>query len=250
MGTNRDFRNGLILFCGFALCVCAFFQTPDGDSLFYKLLRLVGINPVIPLGSGSLTIFMLLPLVAGVICARETYRLWKNYRERFAHLNAFVRAVPIYIVVIFGLLWMNLDSIYYSTLSVQSGVHSISGVVRTVSTDSIANYTLKDGKFTYEYSFALKNNSTETREFQVLIVPTIQYPDHVPDEIFILDSDGSKKTFFLPPRIEERFYGEFSVASETADTLGIGGTASGVFRAQDIVLVDGENRVSPFPRTF
>ena len=81
-------------------CVFSWFTTPDGDTLFYKLIGLFGLSPGIPVGSSStLYIYMFLPLIAAIVSIRKILRYWHGYGTKFKECSTILRYLPALIVI-------------------------------------------------------------------------------------------------------------------------------------------------------
>ena len=77
---KSEYKRGLLYFGILMLCILLLFTTPDGKSIYYGLLGLLGINPGIPIGSGTtLYIYGIIPLAAIIVCIRKVFIYWRGY---------------------------------------------------------------------------------------------------------------------------------------------------------------------------
>lgn len=234
---KSDYRKGLIFFFILMICIFSCFMTPDGDTLFYKFIGLFGLSPGIPLGSATLYIYMLVPLIAAIVSIKKVLKYWKNYGSKFKEYNIFLRYLPVFIAIPI-MLFSNiitpslLDRAYFAVISQRNGLQSVTHY----STNKNLKYEFSGNIRTYSYEFALGNHSSETVKFNVKLA--FENVDGL-QEIFITEDSGELKTFSLPPKQLSFFAGEFIEHRQTMYQSG-GGTA--VF---SIVLVHDDEQYSP-----
>jgi len=241
---KSDYRKGLLYFGFLMVCISTTFTTPDGESIFHNFLGLFGISPGIPMGEHStLYVFMLVPIIAGVICVKKVFRYWRGYRLKFKECNVLLRALPL-VIVIPVLLLSNLiitpsgiDRIYFSVLSQRPGLQAV-----TFQPVSHLNYTFTGSDRTYSYNFNLTNHGDETVEFNVkLVYIDWSSRDHEFNytEALITDNRAEAKEFVLLPGQSANFRGSFmTYLPMEAD----GGSFTGVF---SVMLLNEYEQHSP-----
>ena len=233
-----DFRKGLLYFTCLVFCVCMFVTTPDGVSLFHNFLGLFGISPGIPLGSNStLYIYMLIPLIAGIVCLKKTLKYWHSYGSRFKEYKFYLYRLPIIIVIVPVLLFSNIvtpsgiDRIYYSLLSQRSGIQAI-----TFYSANNLRYEFTGNNRTFFYDFTLTNHGSESVEFQV----KIEYRDSDGfQEVLVSDDNGNNRIFALPPKQGVSYRGNFTFHHQTTYDSGSG---QGIYT---IVLLNDNEQHQP-----
>jgi len=217
-----------------------FFSTPDGESFFYNLLRLVGISPGIPVGANStLYIYGIIPIAAAIVCVKKVLRYWQGYGLRFKCYNVFLRALPIIIIVPLFLVSTNMimspsgiDRIYYAVISQRNGLQATT----FSSTSNFLEYEFSGDTWKFTYNFTLENHGNETLEFNIVLTPKGHggFP-----EALIRDENGEAKTFTLLPTQRMHVMGESIDYRQTADSSGSGrGTFS-------IILINDHEQFSP-----
>ena len=128
---RHDYRKGLASFFGLMACILSFFTAPDGESFFHHFLGLFGIAPGIPMGGNStLYIFMLVPLVLGIICVVKIVEYWHSYGVRFKDYNILLRYLPVLMLVLIffssNIIQPPLtDRMYFAITARRSGLRSI-----------------------------------------------------------------------------------------------------------------------------
>ncbi len=209
---KSDYLRGLLHFLGLTVCVCLFFTTPDGDTLFYELLGLFGISPGIPIGTGGmLYIYMLAPQAAGIFFAIKAWKYWKNYREKFKGIHALLRLLPVFIVVLIysAMRFLHpsvIERAYYTELSQRGGLSSVA----CYAPDYPFQYRTDHTGRTYTYVFTLANYSDESLQFNVELTAyksPLLYPL---SDALVKDEHGQSKVFTLAPMQIQRFIGEFT----------------------------------------
>jgi len=95
---KSDYRRGLLFFCIVMVCVISFFTAPGGEPFLYKFIGLFGLSPGISLGSGTLYIYGLVPIIVIVLSIRKILKHWYSYGARFRGYNVFLRFLPVIII--------------------------------------------------------------------------------------------------------------------------------------------------------
>jgi len=241
---KSDFWKGFTYFCILMICIFSWFTTPDGDTVFYKFIGLFGMSPGIQLGNSStLYIYMLIPLIAGILCIRKTLKYWHGYGLRFKEYNVLMRFLPMF-TVIPVLLFSNivtptlLERLYFAVISQRNGLQAVT----YYAADEYLSFEFTGNYRTYSYNFAFGNHSNETIEFNV----KLSYQDMSGlKEVFIKDDNGEMKEFTIPPNQITFCMDEFAEYSQT-----IQGNASGSGRGTfSVVLVNDDKQYSPKPLT-
>lgn len=238
METMKEYKRGLLYFGSLMICICLLFTTPDGVSIYYGLLGLIGINPGIPIGSNStLYIYGIVPLALIIICIKKVLAYWRGYGMRFKELNVFLRLLPL-LVVMLVIMLSNvvqpslLDRMYFAMLSQRSGLHAIS----FYSADDNLRYRFTANNRTFTYSFALGNHGDEDLEFHMLIF----YQDKDGEQnVYFSDEHGDAKLFVLAPQQLSNFSGDFTVNIPTHYDSGSG---SSVF---SVILLNEDGQHKP-----
>ena len=223
------------------VCIISCFTTPDGDTIFYKLLGLFGIGTVVRLENNTiLYIYILIPLIAGIICIRKVFKHWKAYTSRFKAYSILLRILPT-LIIILVLSVSNImspsviDHIYY-TLATKNKPLSVT----YYATNNIS-YKFTGNNRTYSYDFTFGNPNNETVDFSV----KFSYQDHENNdtwqEVLVKDTDGQVKVFTLSAKQSTRYNGEFT---EYFQTNSINGGGDGLF---SIVLLNDNEQLNPIP---
>ena len=237
---KSDYLRGLMFFICTIVCICSFFTAPNGESLFHNFLGLFGIAPGIPMGGNStLYIFMLIPLVTGIVCIRKVFRYWQDYGLRFREYNILARALPavIAILVFFSTNAVHpsvIDRLYFFALSQQNGLRAVS--VYFPHDWQFITFHASEGSRTYSYGFVLSNHSRDAHAFNVKV---LYWDWNGLNETLITDMYGEAKVFTLFPRMSQTFSGEFTVPHESWDE---GSNFRGMF---SLVLVDSTGQYEP-----
>ncbi len=235
---RHEYKKGLLYFCCLAFCFCAFFTTPDGDTLFYKLIGLFGISPGISVGVGStLYIYMLLPLIGGIISIKRIFKYWWHYGQRFASYNFFLRKAPFFVFALGFLLSANLDNIFYAAIGQKSGLQS---VVSYDTKKNELNYKFEDNSITYSYDLTFRNLSEDMISFEVKLIDDSNHVRNPLPEILIKDDYGQAKTFTLHPKEFITFDGEVTETIETESYSGSGSRSK-----PKVVLIHGNEQHTP-----
>ncbi|MCL2224710.1 MAG: hypothetical protein FWB96_07065 [Defluviitaleaceae bacterium] len=252
-GFSADYRRGLLYFAGLALCVFAFFTTPDGLSMFHNFLGLFGIAPGIQMrGGGTLYIFMLVPLIAGIFCFKKMRMYWKNFRERFNLLEHLI-AIGIAVFVLFMsnsvVTPSGIDRAFFAIQRQRSGLqaitfHDINSGLHGVNIGGLPGLSYKsagDYRIFY-YNFWLQNHGSEPAEFYVKLrfedwnLSRDGSTERIPQEVFVTDSYGERKVFTVLQRHQRHFLGDF-----TAENPSHGMTHGSVFLHDFSVVLVNEN---------
>ena len=234
---KSDYLKGLLYFGCLIICVCLFFTTPDGDTLFYELLRLFGISPGIRIGhNGILYAYMLAPGAASVIFAIKMFGHWKNYRDRFKGLHPLLRFFPVFIAVliylaVYGIHPSAINRAYYSELSRREGLQSIS----FYAPDTPFQFRTDETGRTYSYVFTLANHGDEPLQFNVELLHHNSAYLSVSDTL-VKDANGEPMVFTLYPKQISRFIGEFTEPQQTDYISGNGFS---------IAMINGDERIEP-----
>ncbi|MCL2773511.1 MAG: hypothetical protein FWD71_09195 [Oscillospiraceae bacterium] len=232
---KSDYRRGLLYFACLMICICLFFTTPDRDTLFYKFLGLFGIKPGINIGNNAtLYIYMLIPLIAGILSIRKVLAYWRSYGIKFKEYNVFLRFLPGFIIVLVFLFSANINSIYYTVIGLRGGLQSIVYYSDSYN-DFSFNYT--ENIQTYSYYLTFKNCSNKTVEFSVKLTEYDDFPD-----VLIKDYNGEVKTFILPPKQTGTYTGKFTENAKTKYS-----SANGSYPADSIILLNDKEQYSPKP---
>jgi len=238
--SRSDYRRGLLYFGCLMVCICLFFTTPDGDSIFNKVLGLLGISPGIPLGNnGMLYIYGLIPLAAIILCTIKVFKYWRGYGSKFKEYNVFLRVLPV-IIVLPVLFFSNIvspsgiDRIYGAVISQRTGLQAIT----YNPTNDLLSYDYSGNSRTYSYDFTFSNHSNEPLAFNVELV----YHDMASSqEVYVRDANGAIKTFTLSPKQSAYFNGEFTEYHQTTSDY------SGGQAAFSVVLLNENEQYSPKP---
>jgi len=205
------------------ICILLLFTTPDGKSIYYGLLGLLGINPGIPIGSSTtLYIYGIIPLVAIIVCIRKVFVYWRGYGSRFKELNTFLRVVPL-LVVLPVIVFSNvvqpslIDRVYFALLSQRSGLQAVS----LYSAEDNLSYAFTGNNRTFSYNLVLGNHGNEDVEFQLVF--SYQDMDGM-QEVYFCDENGDATVFVLSPRQLAHFSGEFTAYIPTSNDSGSGGS--------------------------
>ena len=238
---KSDYVRGLIHYCVLMVCICSFYKTPDGDSLFYKFLGLFGISPGISIGNNAtLYIYSLVPLALAVYCIVGIFKYWYSYGLRFKKYNIFVRWLPI-VIIIPVLLLSNfiypsmIDRAYYAAISQRDGFRAVTHYV----TDRYIRYEFTRTDRTFSYDFILTNHGKEAVEFNVKL--SYENTDGIENDVVVLESSGELKSFVLQPKQSSRYNGEFTAYVHTTYESGSGDS---IF---SVVLFSDNEQYSPKP---
>ena len=235
--TKQDYKKGLLFFCGIAICILSFVTTPDGESLFHKLIGLIGIGPGIHIGDDvTLYIFMLIPIAAGIWFGKKVFKYWRGYGERFKELSILLRSLPVTILVAIFIATSAInpsvvDRIYFFVISRQQGLRSI-----TVSAPHTLAYEYSGDYRTYSYTIWLNNHGSEAQEFSVKLLYEDLDGRH---KVMVRDEDGDIKIFTLMPGQPSSFSGEFAVPRDIWDSWR---SFNGFFSAVILVSDDEQHR--------
>jgi hypothetical protein len=237
---KSDYRRGLLYFCGLLVCICLFFTTPDGESIFYRILGLFGIKPGIAIGSNStLYVYWLIPIAAAIICIKKALKYWQGYGLKFKKYNYFLRVLPIIIIVPVFLVSTNMvspsgiDRIYYAVVSQRSGLQAVT----YSSADNFIEYQFSGSAWTYSYNITLENHGKDTLAFNIKLIPDRHERFR---EAFIRDSNGEVTVFILRPRERSSISGR-TIEHHYQSTYG-SGKGSGTF---SVVLINDYEQTSP-----
>lgn len=238
---KRDYWHGMLYFTIVAICMCSFITTPDGDTLLYKFIGLLGISPGIPIGkSSTLYIYMLIPFIVGICSIKRALKHWWHYGQRFSKYKAGLRYFPLFITAIIFLVSSNIEAMYYGVISCQDGLKAV--VYYKTSNNFPLSYSSAGDTVIYSYDLTFQNYGDETREFQIKFINDGEFNINLQSEILIKDDCGEPKTFKLYPRQIANFKGEF-----TENWRYSGG--SGSYSSISVVLVEDTKWHQPTPIT-
>lgn len=227
-------KRGWLYFCGLVICVLSFFTTPDGLTLFHGFLGLFGISPGIPLGNGSLYIFMFIPLITGIFCARKVYNLRHHDAIRIA------ASIGLVVFVILSSITPSvIDHLYFSAISRQSGLRAIS----FYQPSGNLSVNIQGYGRTYYYTLRLHNHSRDVQHFNVMLIYREWFGEVEEQDVLIRDANGEVKTFTIPPQQTFQFSGEFSDYNEIPMSMwGMGYHFNIIF---DIILATDNEQHRP-----
>jgi len=233
------YRRGLIYYCGAIICFCLFLTTPDGESFFKKLIGSFGISQGIRLGNnGTLYIYGIVPIAAGIVCIRKALKYWQGYGSRFKDYSILLRVLPLIIIVPVVLVSTNIvppsgiDRIYYAAISQRNGLQAIT----YSSADRYLEYRYSENAWSYSYNIKLENHGNDTLTFNIKLIPEGHEGFH---EAFIRDENGDIIVFTLLPYQRSAFSGDTIEHLQSAYASVSG---SGIF---SIVLTNDYEQFSP-----
>jgi hypothetical protein len=251
---KSDYYKGLIFFVILAVTIVSFFQTPDGENLFFKFLGLFNINPYIRLGgNGKLYVISFIPVISVIICIRKILQYWQGYGVRFNDLRIYLRYFPLVILVFIFLLGGKfisprlIDRAYYAVIGSREGVRAVTYHYNNSFNDTL-RYTFSDNAMTYHYDLTLHNHGNDTVSFNMILTHPYFLIDHSAMyydfekeiEIIITDDSNRPVEYVLPSKTRTRIAGSFTARQNERDysiTGGEGNTSS-----FHIILTDGETR--------
>ena len=217
---QSEHKRGTLYFGGLMICICLLLTTPDGVSIYLRLMGLLGINLSFPIGSGTLYLYGLPPLIAIIVCIKKVLAYWRDYRSRFKELNAFLRMLPVLValpvIMLSNVLQPSLiDRMYFAALSQQSGLQAVS----FYSAEDNLRYWFLGNHRTITYNLTLGNHGDEYVEFHLVF--SYQDMDGI-QEVYFIDENGDAKLFTLAPRQLAHYSGEFTVYTPTSYESGNG----------------------------
>ena len=237
---KSNYLRGLLYFCCLMVCVCMWFVTPDGDTILYKILGLFGISSEIPLWTGgTLYIYMLMPLTAGIVCAGKILRYWGYPGSIFRKGNFLPRFIPL-LILIPVLLFSNtgilsppvIDRVYYAVTGQRDGLQSI---VFYSDDDNAMRYSHTGNDWTFTYDLTFANCGGDILEFSVKLTSNTRYLH----DVFIKDESGKTKVFTIEPKQVITISGE--LAEHIENTSGSGG---GIY---SLSIINEDEQHSPKP---